>query len=68
MKTINAATDQNNTASFFIDADGDIFDTLEEASEVSSCVAEIVVDGLYVGSLDEMRAAALRKYQAAVTK
>lgn len=66
MKTINAATDHANTASFFVDSDGDIYGTHADASEFGICVAEVIVDSLYVGSLDDMRAAALRKYQDAI--
>lgn len=65
MKTINAATDQNNTTSYYIDNDGDIHETLAAATEFGTCVAEVIVDGFYVGSLEEMKAAALRKYLAA---
>lgn len=62
MKTINAATNQENTTSYYIDNDGDIHETLAEATEFGSCVAEVIVDGFFVGSADEMKAAALRKY------
>jgi hypothetical protein len=62
MKQINCAT-SSNTASYFIDQDGDILESLHDAT--SPVVAEVIVDGFYVGSADEMRKAALRKYLAA---
>ena len=50
-----------NTATFFVDVYGDIFDTLEEA-ELLGLDGTVQVPSLYVGSLEEMRAAALAKY------
>lgn len=64
MEKVNCATQTENVASFFVDVEGDIFDTLE-AADVCGVVAEVVVDGFYVGSLDDIRAAALAKYNAA---
>lgn len=66
MKTINAATDQNNTTNYYIDTDGDIHNTMTAATEFGPCVAKVVVDALFVGSAEEMEAAALRKYHQAI--
>lgn len=63
MKAVNVATG-DNTATFFVDAEGDIFDTVEEA-EVLGLAGTITRDALYVGSLDEMRQAALEAYNSA---
>lgn len=64
MKTVNAATNQENTAEYFVDVYGDIHETLEDAEEMG-VAGKVIVDGMYVGSAEEMRAAALRKYMAA---
>jgi len=55
MRTIYLDVDRTvPQASFYIDVYGDIFDTKPEA-ELLGCVAEIVVDSLFVGSMAEMR-------------
>lgn len=67
MKTVEAYTDKDNTTTFYIDIYGDIFDTAEEA-EFCGIAGRVVVDAFYVGSLSQMRASALEKYQAALTE
>lgn len=62
IKTVNAATSQNNTATFYICCDGDIFDTKEEAEITGPISGVIIVDGFYCGSLDDMRSAAKEKF------
>lgn len=62
MKTYYLATDHSNTASFFITEHGDMVDTRDGDPDVKY---EIIVDGFFVGSLDEMRQAALEKFKAA---
>ena len=54
----------DNTADYYISTEGDIFDTQEEA-EITGCIAKVIVHGMYVGSAEEMRQAALEKYKAA---
>jgi hypothetical protein len=60
MKIVNAATQTQSTAEFFITCDGDIVDT--EAECFGDCVGKVVVDSFFVGSLDDMRKAARTKY------
>lgn len=64
MKNVNAATSQENTATFYIDECGDIFDCRDDAG-LLGLAGTVVVDGMFVGSLDDMRSSALRKYNAA---
>jgi hypothetical protein len=65
MKQINCTTPGNtdNVASYYIDSEGDIFEC--SADSIEPITAEVVVDGFYVGSAEEMRKASLRKYLAA---
>ena len=63
MKTVNAAKTEN-TATYYVDVYGDIFETESEARELG-ITGRIIVDALFVGSANDMRAAALRKYNAA---
>ena len=56
----------DNTASFFITNDGDIVDTIEDAEMTGWAIAEVIVHGFYVGSLDDMRQNAMELYQAAI--
>lgn len=65
MKVIDASTQQENTTSFFVDIDGDIHDSFHEANGFSICVGEVIVDGFHVGSTNDMRLSALRKYREA---
>ena len=70
MKTYNFASkiykDNDNTATYYITSEGDIVDNWSEIDmEFDAPVAEVIVDGFFVGSLDEMRQSALRKYQEA---
>ena len=55
----------DNTADYYISTEGDIFDTQEEA-EITGCIAKVIVHGMYVGSSDDMKQAALVKYNEAV--
>lgn len=64
MKTVNAATNQENTTEYYIDVYGDIFASKEEA-EVCGIEGKVIVDGFYVGSAEEMKQAAKDKYLAA---
>ena len=71
MKTYNFASpnyiETGHTASYYITDNGDIVDSLSEMDpEFEVCVAKVVIDGFYVGSLDEMKRSALRKYQEAI--
>ncbi len=63
MKIVNGATAEN-TAVFFVDVEGDIFDTAEEA-QACGLAGQVIVDSFFVGRLDDMRARALRIYNAA---
>ncbi len=63
MKTVKAYTDKHNTATYYIDVFGDIFETLEDA-ELLGIDGVVVVDGFTVGSLDDMKKSALEKYHA----
>lgn len=62
IKTVNAATSKDNTATFYISCDGDIFDTRDEAEITGPISGVIIVDGFYCGSLDDMRSAAKEKF------
>lgn len=62
MKIVNGATSEN-TATFFVDIEGDIFEHQVEAS-VCGIAGKIVVDSFFVGSLTDMMARALRIYNA----
>lgn len=63
MKTYNFSTDSDNTATYYITSEGDIVDTLADIDqEFETCAAKVVVDGFFVGSLDERKASAMRKY------
>jgi hypothetical protein len=63
MKTVNSASHQENTATFFIDNYGTIHDTLVDASHDSlTCVGKVIVDANYTGTLDSMRNNALKEY------
>ncbi len=64
MKTVKAYTDKHNTATYYIDVYGDIFETLEEA-ELLGLDGVVIVDGFTVGCLDHMKKRALEKYHAA---
>lgn len=70
MKTYNFATDQTNTAAYYVDQDGDFLETQAECEldGLGVCVAKVIVHGFYVGSADEMREAAHRKYLDAIGK
>ena len=61
MTTHNYSTQNENIAKFYICIDGDIHDTKEDA-DITGCVAEVIVDGFFVGSMDDMRKSALAKY------
>jgi hypothetical protein len=65
MEQINCTTPGNtdNVASYYIDAEGDVFES--PADSIEPITTEVIVDGFYVGSAEEMRKAALRKYLAA---
>ncbi len=63
MKTVNASTSENTTT-FFISIDGDIFDTKAEAEDFG-IAGKVIVDDFYCGSLQEMRMAALEKFNSA---
>ena len=63
MKNVNAATQTESAATFYVCVYGDIFDTAEEA-EITGLAGTVTVDGFFVGSMDEMRRAALSKYNA----
>jgi hypothetical protein len=56
----------DNKASFFITNDGDIVDTLVDAEITGCAIAEVIVHGMYVGSLDDMRRNALNLYMEAI--
>lgn len=62
MKTVNAATQTENTAEFFITFDGDIVDSEDEC--FGECHGKVIVDSFFVGSIEEMRKQALQKYFA----
>jgi hypothetical protein len=64
MKTVRAYENPDNTATYYIDIYGDIFDTQEDA-EVFGVAGKVIVDGFFVGTIEEMRLAALDAYQAA---
>jgi len=63
MKNVYAARQPKGTATFYVCVYGDIFDTAEEA-EITGLAGTVTVDGFFVGSMDEMRRAALSKYNA----
>lgn len=63
MKTVNAYTTPENTTTFWIDVEGDIFDNKEDA-ELIGIAGKVVVDCFYVGTLEQMKQAALEKYLA----
>ena len=65
MKTYDFTT-SDNKAKFYITNDGDIMDSLDDIAPAEYAVAEVIVDGFYVGSLDEMRKHALRLYKNAI--
>lgn len=62
IKTVNAATNNDNTAIFYISCDGDIFDTMKDALITGPLSGIVIVDGAYCGSLDDMRSAAKEKF------
>lgn len=61
MKTVNAYTDADNTTDLYIDVYGDIFWTLEDA-QIMGVAGKVIVDNFYVGTPEEMKKAALRKW------
>ena len=63
MKNVNAATQTESTATFYVCVYGDIFDTAEEA-EITGLAGTVTVDGFFVGSMDDMRRSALAKYNS----
>lgn len=66
MKTVNAAKNQESTATYFVTNYGDIRETADDIIEdCEVIVGKVIVDSLYIGSADQMRQAALRKYLAA---
>ena len=62
MKVVNAYT-EDNTAVYFIDVYGDIFETEQEAS-ILGIEGKVVVDGFFAGSSEDMKKSALRKYNS----
>lgn len=62
MKKVNVATTKN-TATYYIDVFGDIFESIEEA-EFCGLAGSVTRDAFYVGSKDEMKNAAWAAYHA----
>jgi hypothetical protein len=60
MKTVNVAT-TSDTATYYIDANGDIFESLDEA-EVCGVLGKVIRDAFYVGTHEEMKNAAWAAY------
>ena len=63
MKIVNAYTDEDNTATYFVDVYGDILET-EQDAKIGGIVGKVVVDGFFAGSKEDMKKSALRKYKA----
>ncbi len=66
MKTYNLTTTKDSdTATYYVDVEGDFLETKEDA-DLLGAVAEVIVDGFFVGSADEMKQAAHEKYLDAI--
>jgi len=63
MKTVNASTTPENIAEFFIDVEGDIFESSVDA-KVCGIAGKVIVDGFYPGTIQQMMQSALEKYNA----